>query len=158
VITVRPATAQDYPVLCEILNEVDALHRQELPHLFRRPDGPVRERAYVLELLDDENVAIFIAEFEGQPAGLVHVVVQDTPVIPILVPRRWASVDEVVVKERFRRRGIGRALMDEGQRWALSRGATGIELSVFEFNEPARAFYESLGYETIRRRLGRRLP
>jgi ribosomal protein S18 acetylase RimI-like enzyme len=158
VITVRPATAQDYEVLCEILDEVDALHRQKLPHFFRRPEGPVRERAYILEQLADEDVAIFIAEVEGQPAGLVHVVVQDTPPIPILVPRRWAMVDSIVVKERFRRRGIGRALMDEGQRWALSKGAAEIELSVFEFNKPARAFYESLGYETTRRRMGRRLP
>jgi diamine N-acetyltransferase len=158
VIAVRPATAQDYEVLCDILDEVDALHRQELPHLFRKPEGPVREREYVLEQLADEDVAIFIAEVDGQPAGLVHVVVQETPPIPILVPRRWAMVDSVVVKERFRRRSIGRALMDVGQRWALSRGATEIELSVFEFNAPARAFYESLGYGTIRRRMGRRLP
>jgi ribosomal protein S18 acetylase RimI-like enzyme len=158
VITVRPATVQDYEVLCDILDEVDALHRQKLPHIFRRPDGPVREREYILEQLADEDVVIFIAEVNRQVAGLVHVVVQDTPPIPILVPRRWAMVDSVVVKERFRRRGIGRVLMDEAQRWALSRGATDIELSVFEFNEPARAFYESLGYETIRRRMGRQLP
>jgi ribosomal protein S18 acetylase RimI-like enzyme len=158
VITIRRATAQDYDDLCEILDEVDALHRQRMPHLFRKPEGPVREQAYILEQLADEDVALFIAEVEGQAAGLVHVVVWETPPIPILVPRRLAIVDSLVVKERFRRRGIGRALMHESHRWALGKGAPEIELSVFEFNEPARAFYEGLGYETISRRMGRRLP
>jgi ribosomal protein S18 acetylase RimI-like enzyme len=156
-ITIRPATAQDYDDLCRIIDQVDALHREKVPHVFRKPDGPVRERAYILGLLADRDHGLFVAEVEGQVAGFVHVTVWDTPPIPILVPRRLAIVDNLVVSRDHRRLGIGRALMQEAQRWAIEQGAAEIELNVFEFNEPAMAFYQSLGYETLRRRMGRRL-
>ena len=156
-ITIRPATAQDYDDLCRIIDQVDALHREKVPHVFRKPDGPVRERAYILGLLADRDHGLFVAEVEGQVAGFVHVTVWDTPPIPILVPRRLAIVDNLVVSRDHRRLGIGRALMQEAQRWAIEQGAAEIELNVFEFNEPAIAFYRSLGYETLRRRMGRRL-
>jgi ribosomal protein S18 acetylase RimI-like enzyme len=156
-ITTRTATAQDYDDLCRIIDQVDALHRENVPHVFRKPDGPVRERTYILGLLADTDHGLFVAEVEGQVAGFVHVTVWDTPPIPILVPRRLAIVDNLAVSRDQRRLGIGRALMQEAQRWAIEQGAAEIELNVFEFNQPAMAFYQSLGYETLRRRMGRRL-
>jgi len=156
-IAIRPATAQDYDDLCRIIEQVDALHRENVPHIFRKADGAVRERAYILALLADEDQGIFVAEVGGQAAGFVHVAVRDTLPIPILVPRRLGFVDNLAVSRDFRRLGIGRALMQEAQRWALERGATEIELNVFEFNESAIAFYRSLGYETFSRRMGKRL-
>lgn len=156
-VTIRRATAQDYEALCEIIGEVDALHREALPHLFRAPGGPARERIYLLGLLADDDHGLFVAEIEGQAAGYVHVAVRDTPPIPILVPRRVAVVDDLVVKEAYRRSGLGRALMGRAEQWAQAKGVAEVELNVYEFNEPAIAFYRSLGYETFSRRMGRRL-
>jgi ribosomal protein S18 acetylase RimI-like enzyme len=156
-ITIREADSRDYDDLCAIFDQVDALHREHVPDTFRKPDGPARERDYILGLLTDKDHGLFVAEVEGQMAGFVHVTVWDTPPIPILVPRRLVFVDNLVVSRDFRRLGIGRALMQKAQRWAIDQGATEIELNVFEFNEPAIAFYRSLGYETLRRRMGRRL-
>ncbi len=164
-VTIRRATAHDYDELCEIIEEVDALHREHLPHLFRKPEGPARERDYILGLLSDQDVAWFVAEVEGpvprgtegRLAGFVHVVVRDTPPIPIVVPRRLAIVDNLAVREGFRRAGIGRALMDKAHRWARNKGATEVELNVYEFNESAIAFYRSLGYENQRRMMSKRL-
>jgi ribosomal protein S18 acetylase RimI-like enzyme len=156
-VRIRRATAQDYEALCEIIEDVDALHREALPSIFRESSGPVRERAYLLGLLADEDHGLFVAEIEGQAAGYVHVTARDAPPIPILVPRRVAVVDNVVVKEAYRRSGLGRALMGRVEQWAQAKGATEVELNVYEFNEAAIAFYESLGYEVFSRRMGRRL-
>jgi ribosomal protein S18 acetylase RimI-like enzyme len=156
-IAIRSATAQDYDELCAIIGQVDALHREHAPDVFRKPDGPARERDYILGLLADKDHHLFVAEVEGQMAGFVHVTVWDTPPIPILVPRRLVFVDNLAVSRDLRRLGIGRALMQKAEWWALEQGATEIELNVFEFNEPAIAFYTSLGYKTLRRRMGRRL-
>jgi ribosomal protein S18 acetylase RimI-like enzyme len=155
--TIRRVTAQDYEALCKIIEEVDALHREALPYIFRESGGPVRDRIYVLGLLADEDHGLFVAEIEGQVAGYVHVTVREAPPIPILVPRRIAVVDNIVVKEAYRRSGLGRALMGRAEQWAQAKGAADVELNVYEFNESAIAFYESLGYETFSRRMGRRL-
>ena len=39
-ISVGKATADDYIALCELYDELDALHRDHLPHLFQKPDRP----------------------------------------------------------------------------------------------------------------------
>jgi ribosomal protein S18 acetylase RimI-like enzyme len=45
-----------------------------------------------------------------------------------------------------RERGIGRMLIDEVAGWARKRGATVLDLFVVSSNEPARRFYERLGF------------
>jgi ribosomal protein S18 acetylase RimI-like enzyme len=43
--------------------------------------------------------------------------------------------------------------MERAHLWAAAQGASEVELTVYEFNEPARAFYENLGYETRSRQM-----
>ena len=47
--------------------------------------------------------------------------------------------------------------MEEAHRWARDRNLTQIELSVYEFNQPALRLYSKLGYTTDSRRLSRPL-
>jgi ribosomal protein S18 acetylase RimI-like enzyme len=154
---IRPAAAQDYDDLCEIITEVDEIHRQQCPHIFQKPPGPARERAYILGLLADEDHGLFVAETGGRVAGFLHIVAHDTPPIPILVPRRLATVDNLVVRRDLRRSGIGRALMERAEQWAREQEAVELELTVFEFNTGAVAFYRGLGYETRTRRMSKGL-
>jgi ribosomal protein S18 acetylase RimI-like enzyme len=156
-VTIRKATAQDYAGLCEIIEEVDALHGDHLPHIFQKPKGPARELEWVLGLLSDPDHGLFVAEVEGQLAGFVHLVIRDSHPIPLLVPRRLALVDNLAVKTEFRRSGIGRALMQRAEAWAAAKSATEIDLNVYEFNETAIAFYQNLGYETYSRRMSKPL-
>jgi ribosomal protein S18 acetylase RimI-like enzyme len=156
-LTIREAVAADYADICDIFKEADDLHREHLPHIFQKPPGPVREQEYILGLIADENVGLFLAQVGSQVVGLVCVLAREAPAVPILVPRRYANVDSLVVKQSFRRLGIGQALMERAQAWAQAKGLDRIELHVWEFNQEAIAFYEQLGYETISRRMGKRL-
>ena len=117
------------------------MHRQRCPQIFQKPPGPARERAYIQGLLADEDHGLFVAEVGGRLAGFLHVMAHDTPPIPILVPRRLAVVDNLVVRRDLRRAGIGRALMERAEQWARRQGATEIDLTVFEFNAAAFAFF-----------------
>jgi len=152
-IRVRNATADDYKALCELYDEIDALHRQALPHIFQKPGGAVRELDYYLGLVADEQVGILVAEAGGNLVGVVHALIRDTRDIPVLVPRRYAVVDTIVVKSAYRNQEIGRILMDSMEAWASANGATSIELNVYEFNRSAISFYERLGFQTESRRM-----
>jgi ribosomal protein S18 acetylase RimI-like enzyme len=152
-INIRNATADDYKGLCELFDEIDAFHRNVLPHIFQKPSGPVREQDYYLGLIADENVGLFIAETDERLVGFVHAIVGDTPAIPVFIPRHYATIDSIVVKSGFMHHGIGKILMDKAQAWAIGKGATSIELNVHEFNEAAISFYENLGYKTFSRRM-----
>jgi ribosomal protein S18 acetylase RimI-like enzyme len=154
-ITIRPAVAQDYDELCQLMGEVDALHRDHLPHIFRRPGGPAREQAYIRGLISNREAGLLVAEVDGQLVGFVSLVLRDAPPIPIFVPRKLAVVDSLAVRVDHRRAGIGRALMEESERWAAAHHARTIELNVYEFNRSAIAFYKALGYRSLSRRLHR---
>jgi len=156
-IAIRPATAHDIDELYEVIEEVDALHREQLPHILQKPHGPPRDREYMLELLADESCGLFVAVAEGEILGFVQVAIRDTPSIPILVPRRFAAVENIAVRRKFRKAGIGRALMHRVERWADEMGATEIELNVYEFNQSAFSFYRSLGYVAVSRKMEKRL-
>ena len=154
---IREASAADCGALGELLGEADSLHRENLPGRFKRPEGPVRAREYLLSLMADPDVALFLAVEGERLIGVVHVLIRETRDIPILVSRRYGFVENLVVREGLRRKGIGSALMERAHEWAKSRGATEIELNVYEFNQSAIGLYRKLGYGTISRYMGRAL-
>lgn len=152
-ITVREATLADYPALRVLFDEIQQEHVDALPHIFQMPDGPARPRRYVATLLADPDIALFVAERRGRVIGVIDVRIQHSPDNPILVPRRYAMVDTLVVRKRSRRHGAGRALMARAHEWACERGISEVQLSVWEVNAGAVAFYEALGYTTAHRRM-----
>jgi GNAT superfamily N-acetyltransferase len=152
-VSIRKATEQDYEALCALFAEVDALHRAALPQVFSEPDGPSRTREHIADMLANEDGALLVAEMDHGIVGFVHIEVRTARDVPILVPRRYAVIDNVMVTEKSRRSGIGAALVDEAQRWASGKGAGTIELNVWEFNRDAIAFYETLGFDTASRKM-----
>ncbi|GAB4384161.1 MAG: GNAT family N-acetyltransferase [Elainellaceae cyanobacterium] len=151
--TVHSATVQDYNALCQLFREVDVLHQQHLPEVFQHAEGSVKEHDYFLNLIADDNVALYLARLGQQITGFVHAAIQETPNVPIFVPRRYVVIVGIAVAAEYRDSGIGRVLMDHVHHWAFDKGARSIELNVYEFNKGAIAFYERLGYQTLSRRL-----
>lgn len=151
--SIREATQGDYEGLCDVFAEVDTLHRKALPHVFREPDGPARTKEYISGLIANEDVSLFVAEREGQIIGLVQTIIRQAPDIPIMVARQYAMIGDLVVRKRFRRSGVGQSLVEGAHQWALDKGVAQVELSVWEFNKEAIAFYEKLGYRTASRRM-----
>ncbi|HLV43618.1 MAG TPA: GNAT family N-acetyltransferase [Aggregatilineales bacterium] len=156
-VQIRPAAPADYAELCEVFAEIDSYHARALPHIFQTPPGPARSRAYVRGILDDPDAALFVAVADGEIVGLVDVRQHTTADIPILVPRRFAVIDAIVVRRAFWGQGMGRALMHRAESWARERELGEVLLNVWEFNRRAIEFYEGLGYETISRRMRRTL-
>jgi GNAT superfamily N-acetyltransferase len=56
----------------------------------------------------------------------------------------------LVVDEHARRLGVGRALMEEAERWARRRGLTTLRLRSNVIRRDAHAFYERLGYRIVK--------
>jgi GNAT superfamily N-acetyltransferase len=52
---------------------------------------------------------------------------------------------EIGVEEPFRRRGVGRALVEEAKRWAAGVGADELWVLTEDDNAPARALYAATG-------------
>ncbi len=150
---IREAVASDYDELCVLFDQGDTLHREHLPTIFQKPQEDIRDREYVLGLIADETIGLFVAQAGHRLVGLICVMIKASPDIPILVQRRYAVIDNVVVEKASRRTGIGKALMEKARGWAVAKGAESIELTVWEFNQEAIEFYQTLGYATVSRKM-----
>jgi GNAT superfamily N-acetyltransferase len=61
--------------------------------------------------------------------------------------RRGIWLEDLFVEDRWRRHGVGRALLLEVARIARARGCPRLEWSVLDWNQPAIEFYRALGAE-----------
>jgi ribosomal protein S18 acetylase RimI-like enzyme len=152
-VTVRPACEADRLALDALWRSVDELHARLLPGYFRRAHSPVRPSLFVAQALDARDQTLLVAEIAGKVIGLVHVEIYDTPPLPVMVPRRRAHIEDLVVAEEQQRSGVGRRLMEQAACWAREQGATQVVLTVWRGNDAARRFYESLGYCEVSRAL-----
>ncbi len=59
--------------------------------------------------------------------------------------KRGLYIEDIYVAERFRRQGVGLALLRHLASLAQERGCARMEWSVLDWNQPAIDFYESLG-------------
>ncbi|MGB2953864.1 MAG: GNAT family N-acetyltransferase [Gaiellaceae bacterium] len=110
------------------------------------------ERRYLRAVRRSPHAAVFVAE---APEGIVArlSIARDSH------PASTHVADlGLMVAAGHRRRGIGRALLDEAVAWAREAGVRKLELHVFPHNEPAIALYEQFGFvrEGFRRRHYRR--
>lgn len=150
-IAIRAASATDAAVLAGLWAELDRLHATLQPRFFR---AGARGERFLREALADPQRAILIAESAQVAVGAVEVRLYDTPSHPLMVQRRRAFVDDLVVAPAARRHGVGRALMEAAQRWARARGAEELVLTVWAGNTEAERFYARLGYRPLNTVLG----
>lgn len=62
--------------------------------------------------------------------------------------QRYTHIFLLYVKPEYRRQGIGSALIERAQQWAISRRDRALGLQVFATNQPALNLYTSLGFQT----------
>lgn len=60
------------------------------------------------------------------------------------------DVDQLIILEQYRNKGLGKKLMDEAKNIALKNECDRIELNCWMFNENALAMYEHIGYNRQR--------
>jgi diamine N-acetyltransferase len=154
VILIREATLDDYDGLSQVLEEVDALHRQSIPQVYRTPEvWPPRPREAIAAMIRDEDILLLVATDKANVVGVSIAELKSAPSMPVFVPRRYVQVGPLVVKLTHQGQGIGRMLMERTFDWAEGLDVDQIELGVYEFNQGARAFYEKLGFRTRKRTL-----
>jgi N-acetylglutamate synthase-like GNAT family acetyltransferase len=111
----------------------------------------VRER--VERLWSSEADRLVVAELDGEIVGLASLHTS----LSIAYDGQAAKLSAIVVDERHRQRGIGRALVEEMEREAKRRGCCLVFLTTAGRREDAHAFYERMGFEETGRRFTKRL-
>jgi len=136
---VRPAVVADLPALLDLY--------EQLAEGFGSGPGLTLAEAETIfsGIAADPDRALLVATVDGALAGTVDLLL----VRPSLTHggRPWAAVENVVTDRRFRRRGVGRALMEEAARRSREAGCHRLQLLSRVQRTQAHAFYRAIGME-----------
>ena len=141
-ITFGAAAMEDVPQLAELLKVLFGIEQdfhadpekqsQGLQHLISES-----KRGVVMTARDDTS---------GKIIGMVSAQL----VVSTAEGAYSAWVEDMVIDEAWRAKGIGRKLLESALVWARSRGATRAQLLVDLDNAPALGYYDHLGWQATR--------
>ncbi|MBI2850899.1 MAG: GNAT family N-acetyltransferase [Chloroflexi bacterium] len=139
--TIRLATESDIPRLLELYG--DLVISTAPGELNRTPTADAYRLAFA-EISTAAGHELLVAEEEGKVVGTMALII-----VPNLshggLP--WAGVENVMVDADYRRRGIGKLLMDYALAQAKQAGCYKIQLISDKSRKEAHRFYEALGYK-----------
>ena len=138
---IRKATTDDIDKgLLEVFIEGYRYHQNGRPDVFNIESDEELRKELVNNLDRCENI---IAILDGKIVG--HLAYR--------INERHGGVlyiDELVIKEEYRKHGIGRSLMEEAKKIALDNNCSRIEFNCWVFNDNALAVYDHMGFEKQR--------
>jgi diamine N-acetyltransferase len=145
-VKVRRAVVGDEQTLAALNRFVHDLHEARRPDYYKTPR--VEDvAAWFRERLDTPTAAAWIAEEDGVPIGYVLAFFHERPDNPFRQARRWCEIDQIAVDPAWRRRGVGRIVMNAALEEARARAMPHVELSSWAFNTDAHAMFRRLGFE-----------
>ena len=131
-VAIREIEKKDYPAVASIWRKVLDV-----------PTTDVDLRKTYEKMKGDDRYHTLIAEVGGEVVGLV------TTVFSYAVghPNGYVKINGLGVRQEYRRKGIGKALLEAAERVAIDSGAPYIALASGFAREEAHAFYERSGYQ-----------
>ena len=146
VITVRPATSDDLPVVGRLGALLVRVHHDFDPQRFIAAT-PRTEHGYASYLgtqLDVPDVVILVAERDGEVLGYTYAGVEGHDYMALRGPA--GALYDIVVDPAHREQGVGRALLDATLAALAARGAQQVVLSTAERNEAAQRLFVRAGF------------
>ena len=132
---IRPAARADVPLIFSLIRELAEFER--LAHEVVGSEALLSEHLFGLR----PAAEVLLAFADDAPAGFA-LFFQN---FSTFLARPGIYLEDLFVRPEFRRRGLGRALLERLARTAVERGCGRFEWAVLDWNEDAIAFYKKLG-------------
>lgn len=147
---VRYATREELERVNELRKMVNEVHCNGRPDIFK--GGFCKElQEYILTLWENDNSDVIVVIRDGEICGFACVDYVERPESPYNLARRFYHINEFCVDEKYRRQGVAIELFEFIKKEAATKNFDKIELDMWEFNDGALKFYESVGFRTYRR-------
>jgi GNAT superfamily N-acetyltransferase len=140
-ITTAYAQTSDIDALVGLLNVLFSIEQDFTPN------EAAQRRGLELLLANPEHGQIFVAR---HPVEGVVGMVSAQLVISTAIGAPSAWIEDMVVREPFRGRGVGKLLLDQVREWAVLKGVGRIQLLADADNTPALDFYRHLDWQPTR--------
>lgn len=143
---IRRASEQDLEAIVGLLVRNKRLNEEFDPMLTVADEVEEVARKYVSDALRDQNSLLLVCEVGGKVVGFLKADVIDRL---FYEPRREGVIREFYLLPEFRRRGIGRTMVERAFEELRSMGAGIITAEFPSQHKIAVSFYEDLGFRPI---------
>jgi GNAT superfamily N-acetyltransferase len=133
--TIRPAHIDDVPLIFQLIR--DLAEFEKLSHEVVATEEDLRRTLFGTK----PSAEILICEANGKPAGFALYFTSYST----FLGKPGIYLEDLFIKPDMRSQGLGRKVLSELARIAVSRGCGRLEWSVLDWNKRARKFYEELG-------------
>lgn len=147
-IEISPAEHGDLDQLADLLAELFTLESDF------RPDREKQLRGLRLILDSPALGTLFVLRDQGRVAGLANLLIT----VSTSEGCRVVVLEDVIVRNEYRGKGLGRRLVEHVLAWASMEGMTRVTLLADRDNKAALDFYRKLGFDNshmvvLRRRI-----
>ena len=141
---IRKAQFKDIQKLGELLLQIDLVHHNGRPDIFKV--GKKYNEEQLSALLHDENRPILVSVDENDTVmGYAFCIFQQHKDDNVMTDIKTLYIDDLCVDESARGKGVGRVLYDAAVSLAKETECYNVTLNVWSCNESALRFYEKLG-------------
>jgi GNAT superfamily N-acetyltransferase len=135
---IRKATFADIPAMIELLRQLFSI---EADFIF---NSKKHEQGLAL-LIDSKEIAnILVACINCKVVGMLSALIN----ISTAEGKMAITLEDMVVDECFRTKGIGTKLMSVMEQWAEKKGVTRLQLLADKTNVTAFDYYKKLGWQS----------
>ena len=131
----RPARRQDVPLILTFIREL--AEYENLSHQVVADEAQLAENLFGPR----PYAEVLIGEVDAEPAGFALFFHN----FSTFLGKPGLYLEDLYVRPAVRGAGLGKALLIELARLAMTRGCGRLEWAVLDWNEPAIGFYRSLG-------------
>ena len=155
---IRLAEAADAERIGELWAEMVAYHAELDAQTYRPAEtGAELYASGILSRLNDADARVLVVEIKGEVVGFVNGVIANIAT-EMLMPLRCGLLADIYLRAPYRRRGLGRQLVERLMLWFRAQGIQSFEWHVSARNHQALAFWKSIGGETTMLRMRAAIP
>lgn len=144
IMNIQRAKISDIGKISDLLSQVLTIHHTIRPDIFK--PNAVKYLPNELEsIIKDDSKPIFVAEIDGEIKGYAFCIIQKHENDNILTDVKTLYIDDLCVDENSRGEHVGKSLYEYVVNYAKTIGCYNVTLNVWEGNDSAKGFYESLG-------------
>ena len=141
-ITIRSPRLQDYGRFSDIMDEVQMLHVDWRPDIYK-PASLLITKEMFEEILKGDSW--YVAEADGRVVGVLELIKRHVE-SPSQVTRNILFISSMAVDKEYRGRGIGHKFFEKVKQIKEENGYDSIELQVNARNKMAYEMYKNYGF------------
>ena len=134
-LSIRNAVQDDLPLIAQFIRDLAAY--EKLAHEVRFDEADLGERLFG----ERRYAEVLIGEIDGAPQGFALFFHN----FSTFEGKPGVYLEDLFVRPQARGSGLGKALLSRLAALAVERDCARLEWSVLDWNEPAIAFYKSVG-------------